>query len=236
MTTYPQFNFEVSYKSPISAARLGKITTPHGIVETPAFIFCATKAAIKGITPKQLKDAQTQIILSNTYHLMLQPGSHLIEECGKLQKFTGWKGPMLTDSGGFQIFSLGHGYVAEEIKGKNTSHRPKTLLKITEEGAEFRSYLDGKKHLLTPEKSIQVQRRSNVNKCSNASHPTIYRFLSTRKAGQLRVRFLRVLDALEVCFDMRLFASAVCVIQSNPLSCTLRDVKSKLQMSLPCPR
>lgn len=159
MKSYTGFSFEISYKSPVSLARLGKLTTPHGVVETPAFIFCATKAAIKGVTPKQLRDTNTQIILSNTYHLMLQPGSELVEACGKLQKFTGWRGPMLTDSGGFQIFSLGHGSVASEIKGKRNSHRPKTLLKITETGAEFKSYLDGKKHLLTPEKSIEVQRQ-----------------------------------------------------------------------------
>ena len=138
-------------------ARIGKITTPHGDIETPAFIFCATKATIKGITPAQLKKEKTQIILSNTYHLMLQPGGERVRKLGGLQKMTGWNGPMLTDSGGFQIFSLGHGSVSAEIKGKRTTNRPKTVLKITEEGAKFKSYIDGKYHLLTPEKSIQTQ-------------------------------------------------------------------------------
>ncbi|MBP9752540.1 MAG: tRNA guanosine(34) transglycosylase Tgt [Proteobacteria bacterium] len=140
-----------------SKARLGKIETPHGIVETPAFIFCATKATIKGVTPQELRAEKTQIILSNTYHLMLQPGGGVVQKLGGLQKMTGWNGPMLTDSGGFQIFSLGHGSVSSEIKGKRDSDRPKTMLKITEEGARFKSYLDGKTHLLTPEKSIQTQ-------------------------------------------------------------------------------
>jgi queuine tRNA-ribosyltransferase len=138
-------------------ARIGEIKTPHGMIQTPAFIFCATKAAIKGVTPEQLKTEKTQIILSNTYHLMLQPGGERVKTLGGLQKMTGWNGPMLTDSGGFQIFSLGHGSVSNEIKGNRTSERPKTLLKITEEGAKFKSYTDGKFHLLTPEKSIQTQ-------------------------------------------------------------------------------
>ena len=151
--------FSFTYQStPYSQARLGKITTPHGDVQTPAFIFCATKAAMKGLTADQMRQAGTQIILSNTYHLSLQPGAELIEKMGGLQKFTGWKGPMLTDSGGFQIFSLGHGSVASEVKGKRMGNRSKTLLKITEEGARFRSYWDGRIHLLTPEESIRIQR------------------------------------------------------------------------------
>jgi queuine tRNA-ribosyltransferase len=153
------FSFE--YKtSTKSRARLGKITTPHGVIETPAFIFCATKAAIKGLTPEQMREAGTQVILSNTYHLMLQPGSEIVATHGGLHNFMGWNGPMLTDSGGFQIFSLGHGSVAQEIKGKRLGLEPrkKTLLDITENGAVFKSYIDGSKHLLTPEKSIQVQR------------------------------------------------------------------------------
>jgi len=151
------FQFEILYQDAASQARLGRLTTPHGVVETPAFIFCATKAAIKGATPQEMKRENTQIILSNTYHLMLQPGSEVVAKMGGLHQFMGWDGPMLTDSGGFQIFSLGHGSVAEEVKGKRQSTRPKSLLKITEEGAKFKSYIDGKMHLLTPEKSIQVQ-------------------------------------------------------------------------------
>ena len=150
------FAFDFNVVSP-GRARLGKITTPHGVIETPAFIFCATKASIKGVSPSQVKEAGTQIILSNTYHLFLQPGADVVANAGGLHKFMGWDGPMLTDSGGFQIFSLGHGSVSSEIKGKRNTQRPKTLLKITEEGAKFRSYIDGKEHLLTPEKSIETQ-------------------------------------------------------------------------------
>lgn len=112
------------------------------------------------MTPEQVKKAGTQIILSNTYHLMLQPGADLVESMGGLHDFMGWQGPMLTDSGGFQIFSLGHGSVADEIKGRGGRNaREKSILKITEEGAEFRSYLDGRKFFLTPESSIDIQRK-----------------------------------------------------------------------------
>lgn len=150
------FNFTIEKSS--QNGRLGTLTTPHGEVKTPAFIFCATKAAMKAVTPTQMRQAETQIILSNTYHLMLQPSSETVAKLGGLQKMTGWNGPMLTDSGGFQIFSLGHGSVANEVKGRRMSTRPKTLLKINEEGAKFKSYIDGRTHFLTPEESIRVQR------------------------------------------------------------------------------
>lgn len=152
------FKFDITFQSSGSKARLGRLSTPHGVVETPAFIFCATKAAIKGATPHHMRQENTQIILANTYHLMLQPGAELVAQMGGLHRFMGWDGPLLTDSGGFQIFSLGHGSVAEEVKGRRHFLRPKSLLKIDEEGATFKSYIDGQKHVLTPEKSIQIQR------------------------------------------------------------------------------
>ncbi len=155
------FNFKIIYKSQTSNARLGELTTPHGIIQTPAFIFCATKAAIKGVTTNQMKQANTRIILSNTYHLMLQPGEDTVEKLGGLHKMMNWSGPMLTDSGGYQIFSFGYGSVAEEIKGnrKNSGLNKINKVKITEEGAVFRSYVDGSKQILTPEKAIQVQKK-----------------------------------------------------------------------------
>ncbi len=150
------FNFTVNKSS--DQGRLGTLVTPHGTVQTPAFIFCATKAAMKAVTPVQMHNCETQIILANTYHLMLQPGGETVAKLGGLQKMTGWRGPMLTDSGGFQIFSLGHGSVANEVKGRRSSNRPKTLLKINEQGAKFKSYIDGRTYFLTPEESIRIQR------------------------------------------------------------------------------
>lgn len=155
------FSFEILQRSPDSAARRGRLATPHGVVQTPAFIFCATKAAIKGLTMGQMREAGAEIVLSNTYHLMIQPGADVVEALGGLQHMTGWNGPMLTDSGGFQIFSMGHGSIADEIKGRRSSNggRQTTLLKIEENGATFRSYLDGRKLTLTPEESVRIQRK-----------------------------------------------------------------------------
>lgn len=150
---YENFSFKTKYNNGL---RTGIISTPHGIIETPAFIFCATKATIKGLTPNMFDDSQ--IILSNTYHLFIEPGSDLVAEHGGLHKFMGWNKPMLTDSGGYQIFSLGYGSVSSEIKGAR-EFKNKTLLKINENGAIFRSYRNGDKKLLTPELSIQIQNK-----------------------------------------------------------------------------
>lgn len=163
MLKYPNFGFDITLQRPGQRARLGMLKTPHGTIETPNYIFCGTKAAIKSLSPSQMREAKTDIILANTYHLMLQPGADLIEKMGGLHKFTGWDGPMLTDSGGFQVFSLGEGTMANEIKGKKSgggdSDRNKSLMGITEEGASFRSYVDGRKINLTPEDAMDIQRK-----------------------------------------------------------------------------
>ncbi len=153
-----KFSWSIKKFSKKSKARIGTITTPHGKIDTPAFIFCATKGALKSFTTNEAKKHNTQIILSNTYHLMLQPGSEVIANHGGLHKFINWDGPMLTDSGGFQIFSLGHGSVADEIKGSSNIKRNNSLLNINEEGSLFKSYIDGSFKLLSPEKSIEIQR------------------------------------------------------------------------------
>jgi len=156
----PGFGFSVAETPPLGRARLGELRTPRGNVQTPAFIFCATKAAMKATTIPPVKAAGTQIILSNTYHLMLQPGAEVIAAHGGLHKFTGWDGPMLTDSGGFQVFSLAHGGVAQEIKSTRTFEKSATsVLKIREEGVAFRSHIDGRHVTLTPERSIEIQRQ-----------------------------------------------------------------------------
>jgi queuine tRNA-ribosyltransferase len=157
---YPQFRFDVTGRDPAgSRARTGRLGTPHGVVETPNFIFCGTKAAMKGVLPGQMHRAGSQIILSNTYHLMIQPGAEIIAALGGLHGFMGWDGPMLTDSGGFQIFSMGHGGVADEIKGRRRPPSEAALIGISEEGARFRSYRDGSPLFLSPEGSIDIQRK-----------------------------------------------------------------------------
>ena len=132
--------YELIKKDKKTGARRGRIHTPHGIIETPVFMPVGTQATVKTMTPTELKDeVKAKIILSNTYHLYLRPGDELVAEAGGLHKFMNWDGAILTDSGGFQVFSLGD------------------LRKITEEGVAFRSHLDGSKHFISPEKSMSIQ-------------------------------------------------------------------------------
>src|SRR5246500_2066603 len=121
-------------------ARTGRLATPHGVVRTPAFMPVGTAGAMKGLHWREVRDAGADIVLGNTYHLMLRPGAERIATLGGLQKFTGWNGPMLTDSGGFQVMSLSE------------------LRKVTEQSVTFRSHIDGAMVELSPERSIEVQR------------------------------------------------------------------------------
>jgi queuine tRNA-ribosyltransferase len=122
-----------------SAARLGRITTARGVVETPIFMPVGTQATVKAMTPEELKEVGASIILANTYHLFIRPGHELIGRRGGLHRFMHWDGPILTDSGGFQVFSLGD------------------LRKISEEGVTFQSHLDGSRHVITPERAVEIQ-------------------------------------------------------------------------------
>jgi queuine tRNA-ribosyltransferase len=132
------FSFEVSKTDP-TGARRGRLTTPHGTVETPFFMPVGTQASVKGLTQEALEELGAEIILANTYHLYLRPGHELVRKLGGLHKFMSWPRAILTDSGGFQVFSLSE------------------LRKITDEGVRFRSHLDGSEHLLTPEKAAEIQ-------------------------------------------------------------------------------
>jgi queuine tRNA-ribosyltransferase len=131
--------FELTARDPGSAARLGKITTPHGEIRTPAFMPVGTQGTVKGVLPETVRSLGADIILGNTYHLYMRPGHQLIKTLGGLHKFMNWNGPILTDSGGFQVYSLG------------------ALRKIDDEGALFQSHIDGSKHFLSPEKAIEIQ-------------------------------------------------------------------------------
>ncbi|MDR1561065.1 MAG: tRNA guanosine(34) transglycosylase Tgt [Holosporaceae bacterium] len=173
---YRNFRFDVI--SVADRARCGILKTSRGEIRTPAFVFCGTKASVKAVTPQQLKEVNTQIILSNTYHLFSYPGAEHIKMLGGLHKFMGWDKPMFTDSGGFQIFSLGYGSVANEIKGKR-SGIPK-LIKVDERGAVFKSYWDGNTQLLTPEKSIKIQRDLGADFIVSFDECTPYRIEKKR--------------------------------------------------------
>lgn len=139
MGTKPAITYELLHQCKQTGARRGVIHTPHGDIQTPVFMPVGTQATVKSMTPEELKEANAQIILSNTYHLFLRPGHELVKEAGGLHKFMNWDRPILTDSGGFQVFSLGQ------------------LREITEEGVEFQSHLDGSKKFLSPEKAMEVE-------------------------------------------------------------------------------
>ena len=135
------FKYEVIKVCKQSGARVGRFTTPHGVIETPVFMPVGTNATVKALTPKNVEDAKASIVLANTYHLYLRPGAELVEKAGGLHNFMNWHKPILTDSGGFQVFSLSK------------------MRKITQEGVTFSSYIDGSRHFMGPEESIAVQNK-----------------------------------------------------------------------------
>lgn len=136
------FRFRYKKVGKGNRSRLGEITTPHGKIETPAFVPVGTQATVKSLTPDEIKETRTQLFFVNTYHTYLRPSLDVIKKFGGLHKFMGWDGPIITDSGGFQVFSL----------ARNAS-----LVKISEEGVEFQSHWDGSKHFFTPESSMEYQ-------------------------------------------------------------------------------
>ena len=161
--------YNLKKKEKNTRARLGTIDTNYGTYETPMFMPVGTRASVKGISPEELYAINSGIILSNTYHLWLRPGEDLIAKAGGLHKFMNYDGPILTDSGGFQVFSLA---------------RPKD---ITEEGVKFKSHIDGSKLFLTPEKSIQIQNKldsdiaMSFDEC--ISYPKEYKYVKEQLDG-----------------------------------------------------
>lgn len=156
--------FKILKKDKKSKARLGLVKTPHGNIHTPALFPVATKATVKSLTPEDIKDIGFEAILANTYHLYLQPGSKLVKKMGGLHKFMNWSGPISTDSGGFQVFSLGSALgtsIGKLFKGEegltSKSSRVNKLSKVDEDGVTFTSHINGSKHRFTPEVSIKIQ-------------------------------------------------------------------------------
>ncbi len=165
MTTNKNYSFEIVGKLSGTLARAGVLRTPHGTIKTPAFIVGGTQATVKALTPEQVQGLGGQAVLANTYHLMLRPGADVVERAGGLGKFMNWPGPTFTDSGGFQVFSLGMAYkkgieaVAHSQKGDaaQARHSHGQLAKVDDEGVSFRSHLDGSSLRMTPESSMQLQ-------------------------------------------------------------------------------
>jgi queuine tRNA-ribosyltransferase len=145
-------------RDPASRARAGVLATAHGEVHTPAFVPLATAGSVRGLGSAEVAALGYDMVLGNTFHLFLRPGGELIERLGGLHRFMGWPGAIITDSGGFQVFSMGHGTVADEIKGRRGGGAGGgSILSIEEEGVRFRSYIDGSERFISPEISMEVQ-------------------------------------------------------------------------------
>ncbi len=152
------FKFELIHQSKKSRARVGRIHTPHGIIDTPGFVAVGTNATLKALDTKTVQEIGLQLMFCNTYHLMLQPGTNVIKQAGGLHRFMNRSMPLITDSGGFQVFSLMYGTVKDELKSKGKKKGNNAVLRVNEDGVLFRSYRDGSPVLLTPELSVQAQK------------------------------------------------------------------------------
>jgi len=190
----PQATFKITKKDKKTKARAGIIKTLHGEIETPMFIPVGTQASVKSLDPKQLWEIGAQVILANTYHLHLRPGENLIQKFGGLAKFMSWNGPTMTDSGGFQVFSLGialeHG-VGKLLREEEGEARPR-LNRITEEGVYFQSHIDGSEQFLSPEISIEIQEKLGADLIvgfDDLESPK-YSFEETKKSLELTENWL----------------------------------------------
>ena len=188
------FSFELLAND--KAARVGRLHTPHGAITTPSFVAVGTQGAVKAVSAQDLHKIGTQVIIANAYHLHLQPGEDLIEKTGGLHRFMGWEGPLMIDSGGFQIFSLGaakeHGvgkiasiFPGEHDRGGHLSPKKgKPLVRVDDDGVEFISYLDGSRHRFTPERVVEIEQKLGadimlpLDECTSPLHD--YRY--TRRA------------------------------------------------------
>ncbi|MBI4099551.1 tRNA guanosine(34) transglycosylase Tgt [Candidatus Microgenomates bacterium] len=210
--------FDFKVVSSEKKARVGKLTTPHGVVETPVFLPVGTQATVKALTPEDLKAVSCQMVLANTYHLYLRPGAEVIAKLGGLHKFMHWDRPILTDSGGFQVFSLGFGIehevgkifqAGEEhvVMGEYSGGRalvPRTkLCKVEEEGPTFVSHIDGSVHFFPPEKSVEVQEKLGadfivaLDECTSPLHDYDYTKVSMERSHRWEKRSLKELKRLK---------------------------------------
>ena len=155
----PYFYFEILYQSKKSRARVGRIHTPHGIIDTPSFVAVGTNGTLKSLDNFHLEKLNQQLMFCNTYHLMLHPGADVVALAGGLHNFINRKSPIITDSGGFQVFSLAYGGVASELKSQGQKQIKNSVVKISEQGVIFRSYRNGDLINLTPETSVLAQKQ-----------------------------------------------------------------------------
>ncbi|WP_339736884.1 tRNA guanosine(34) transglycosylase Tgt [uncultured Sunxiuqinia sp.] len=212
-------DFTLQHQAVNSQARAGMLETGHGTIETPIFMPVGTAGSVKGIHVKELKDdIQAQIILGNTYHLYLRPGTDIIEAAGGLHKFNGWGGPILTDSGGYQVFSLGD------------------IRKLTEEGAKFQSHIDGSRHLFTPESVIDVQRKigADIMMAFDECTPGDADYDYAKKSLELTQRWLeRCVNQMEKTKPLYGHRQSLFPIVQGAVYTDLREAAAKHVSSIP---
>ncbi len=183
------FQFDLIKQDSSTAARLGKMITPHGMVHTPAFMPVGTQGTVKSMLPEEIKNCGAEIILGNTYHLYLRPGHETIKKLGGLHRFMNWPDPILTDSGGFQVYSLG------------------ALRKITPDGVLFRSHIDGSKHFFSPQKAIEIQEAlgSDIMMCLDECPPYPSTLSQTEKSLALTIKWADLCRQAKTSVDQALF-------------------------------
>lgn len=205
-------SFKIEKRAPHSGARAGILATPHGVIHTPAFVPVGTKANVKGIFPSTLAELGAEVVLANTYHLYLQPGEEIVHAAGGLGTFMGWQGPTMTDSGGFQVFSLGAAFgktiskfVKEDapreeavvIYDESVASQHGQLAVIDEEGVSFTSHLDGTLHRFTPERSVEIQHALGADlffafdECTSPNEPYAYQREAMERTHHWAERSLR---------------------------------------------
>src|SRR3989338_1952771 len=188
------FGFTIGHRDKHSLAKIGKIWTEHGVVRTPGFVPVGTAASIKSLTPEEITECNIDIFFVNTYHMLFRPGIETVKKSGGLHKFMNWYGPIMTDSGGFQAFSLGE-YVPRNVEQKSAQE----LVRITDNGIMFRSIWDGKKILLGPNESIAAQQSLGSDIMMAFDECTFYPI--TKKRAQEALK--RTHDWIHDCIDQK---------------------------------
>lgn len=216
------FSFEILTQE--ENARAGKFATPHGTIQTPSFVAVGTQGTVNSLSVEDLREIGTELIITNSYHLHLRPGEDVIERMGGLHRFMGWKGPLMTDSGGFQIFSLGaakeHGvgkiapiFPEEKDRGRHfTSKKGRSLVRVDDDGVEFVSYLDGSRHRFTPERVVEIARKLGaditlvLDQCTSPLHDYGYTRAAMERTHRWAIRalgeFQRTSDKSQAIFGI----------------------------------
>lgn len=245
-------SFSIKERLPGKLGRAGELTTAHGVIKTPAFVTVGTKATVKALTPEAVKAVGAQVVLANTYHLYLQPGEDIVKAAGGFPKFMNWEGPTMTDSGGFQVFSLGAAYghrlgkivQASELEKSDTDEvsvydqsvasQHGRLAIIDEEGVSFTSHVDGSFHRFTPERSIEIQHKLGADmifafdECTSPTAPYAYQKQALDRTHRWAKRSL---DAHRTNIDARTSQGIFGVIQGGRFE-ELRRESAKVLASL----